>query len=194
MTRYLALFGSINVGGNRLTMADLRYALAREEIDNVETVIASGNVLFDYDDRPTEGLEDLFSHMMRERFDIDSFVAVRSREELRSAIEDNPFTGIGADNLVHTHFLGGQPSLAQFDDLQAAYAGRGPEKLALGDRCLYIDYVHGAGDSKLTGPFLQRRLGHRGTARNVRSLARILAKMRDGGVDAADDKGATTEP
>lgn len=177
MTRYLALFGSINVGGNRLTMADLRHALEREDIENVETVIASGNVLFDYDDRPTEGLEDLFRHVMRERFDIDSFVAVRTREELRSGIEDNPFTGIGADNLVHTHFLGGQPTKAQFDDLVAAYEGRGPEKLALGDRCLYIDFVDGAGNSKLTGPFLQRRLGHRGTARNVRSLARMLAKM-----------------
>ena len=42
MTRYLALFGSINVGGNRLKMADLRYAFEREEFENVETVVASG--------------------------------------------------------------------------------------------------------------------------------------------------------
>jgi len=178
MPRYLALFGSINVGGNRLKMADLRYALEREEIENVETVIASGNVLFDYEDRPTEGLEDLFRHVMRERFDIDSFVAVRTQDEVRSAVEDNPFTGIGADNLVHTHFLGGQPSQEQFDDLVDAFRGRGPETFALGNRCLFIDFVETVGNSKLTGAFLQRRLGYPGTARNVRSLARILQKMR----------------
>ena len=53
MARYVALFGSINVGGNRLTMADLRAAFEAEGFRNVETVVASGNVLFDHDARPT---------------------------------------------------------------------------------------------------------------------------------------------
>jgi uncharacterized protein (DUF1697 family) len=177
MTRYVALFGSINVVGNRLTMADLRWAFEREGFENVETVVASGNVLFDFDERPTEGLEELFAHMMAERFDIASFVAVRSRDEVERAISGNPFAADGADNRVHTHFLGRQPSDAQFADLLAAYAGRGPERLALGDRALYIDYVDGAGNSRLTGGFIERRLGCPGTARNMRSLRRIVDKM-----------------
>ena len=165
MTRYLALFGSINVGGNRLKMADLRYAFEREEFENVETVVASGNVLFDFDDRPTEGLEELFAYMMR------------TKEEVRAAVEDNPFVGAGEDKFVHTHFLESQPGEEQFDKLVSDHQGRGEEKLALGNRCLYIDYVNGVGDSKLTAAFIERRLGCRGTARNVRSLARILTKM-----------------
>ena len=177
MTRYLALFGSINVGGNRLTMADLRYAFEREEFTNVETVVASGNVLFDFDERPTEGLEELFAHMMQERFDIDSFVAVRTKDEVRAAVEDNPFTGSGEDKFVHTHFLGRQPAPEQFDTLVRDHAGRGGERLAPGRRCLYIDYVNGVAGSRLTASFIERRLGCGGTARNVRSLARILTKM-----------------
>ena len=35
MTRYVALFGSINVGGNRLTMADLRWAFEREGLTEI---------------------------------------------------------------------------------------------------------------------------------------------------------------
>lgn len=177
MPRYVALFGSINVGGNRLTMADLRWAFEREGFVNVETVVASGNVLFDFDERPTAGLEELFSYMMAERFDIASFVAVRSRDEVAAAIDENPFAADGAENLVHTQFLGGQPGPDRFAGLLAAYAGRGPERLALGDRALYIDYVEGAGNSRLTGPFIERRLGFPGTARNLRSLWRILDKM-----------------
>ncbi|NCU10837.1 MAG: DUF1697 domain-containing protein [Sphingomonadaceae bacterium] len=177
MPRYVALFGSINVGGNRLTMADLRWAFEREGFENVETVVASGNVLFDFDERPTDGLEELFAHMMAERFDIASFVAVRSRAELIRAVEDNPFAADGAENLVHTHFLAGQPALARFEELLAAYAGRGPERLAPGDRALYIDYAGGAGNSRLTGAFIERRLGYPGTARNLRSLRRMVDKM-----------------
>ncbi|MBB4858189.1 uncharacterized protein (DUF1697 family) [Novosphingobium chloroacetimidivorans] len=177
MTRYVALFGSINVGGNRLKMADLRYAFEREEFEDVETVVASGNVLFSFDDRPTDGLEDLFAHMMRDRFDMKSFVAVRTAVEIRAAIEDNPFRIDGAENLVHTHFLAHQPSQAQFDTLLRDHAGRGPERLALGDRALFIDFEDGAGNTKLSGPFLAKRLGCDGTARNMRSLQRILDKM-----------------
>jgi len=177
MPRYAAFFGSINVGSNRVSMADLRWAFEREGFANVETVVASGNVLFDFDERPSDGMEELFAHMMADRFDIATFAAVRTRDQVRAAVEDNPFTGIGADNLVHTLLLSGQPSPEQFDRLCADHAGRGPEKLALGERALYIDFVDGVAGSKLTNAFMEKRLGCRGTARNVRSLARILAKM-----------------
>lgn len=177
MTRYVALLGSINVGGNRLTMADLRWAFEREGLEGLETVVASGNLLFDHDERPLEGLEELFAHVLRDRFDIDSFAAVRDRGAMAQAIEGNPFTGHGADNLVHTLFLEREPDAAAFQKLAADHAGRGPEKLAIGPRSLYVDYVEGVGSSRLTGAFIERRLGCRGTARNVRSIARILAKM-----------------
>ncbi len=177
MTRYVALFGSINVGGNRVTMADLRWAFEREGLTGLETVVASGNLLFDYDERPLDGLEDLFAHVMLERFEIKSFVAVRDRAAIAQAVEGNPFTGIGKDELVHTLFLERQPDQAAFDKLAADQAMRGLEKLAIGERSIYIDFVSSVAESKLTSAFIERRLGCRGTARNVRSIARILSKM-----------------
>jgi uncharacterized protein (DUF1697 family) len=176
MPRYIAFLGSINVGSNRLTMADLRYAFEREEFENVETVVASGNVLFDYDERPTQGLEDLLAHMMAERFDIETFAAVRNVAELREAVEGNPFVA-GDPARVHTLFLSGEPDGAAFARLAADHALRGPERLAMGPRSLYIDFVNGVGQSRLTNAFIERRLGVRGTARNMRSLRRILEKM-----------------
>lgn len=177
MARYVALFGSINVGGNRLTMAELRSAFEAEGLTNVETVVASGNVLFDHDDRPTPGLEEKLELMMRQRFGMRSIAAVRSRDELAAAISDNPFATSGQPNLVHTMFLDRDPDPAQFGVLVADHDGRGPERLAIGPRALYIDYVGGAGNSRLTGAFIERRLDCRGTARNMRSLARIVAKL-----------------
>ncbi|MNC99594.1 hypothetical protein D3C83_179350 [compost metagenome] len=75
------------------------------------------------------------------------------------------------------HFLTGQPSQEHFDKLVADHEGRGREKLARGDRVLHVDYVDGAGGSKLTGDFIARRLGCKGTARNVRSIRRIIEAM-----------------
>jgi uncharacterized protein (DUF1697 family) len=177
MPRYVAFFGSINVGGNRLAMADLRHAFEREDFTEVETVVASGNVLFAFDERPTAGLEEMLGLMMAERFDIDSAVCVRDCDEVAAAIAGNPFASDGDDNLVHTMFLLGQPDPAAFAKLANDHAGRGPERLAPGDRALYVDYAGGVGTSRLTGDFIARRLGCRGTARNIRSLKRILEKM-----------------
>jgi uncharacterized protein (DUF1697 family) len=177
LTRYVAFFGSINVGGNRLTMADLRAAFEMEGFSNVETVVASGNVLFDFAARPTKGLEEKLGRMLADRFGMDSAVCVRDRAEVAAAISENPFAAKGEEKQVHTHFLADQPTKAQFDALIADHKGRGAEQLAPGDRALYIDFVGGVADSKLTTAFLTKRLGCRGTARNMRSLARILAKM-----------------
>ena len=180
MPRYVAFFGSINVGSNRITMADLRWALEREEFEEVETVVASGNVLFTHEDRPTPGLEDKLAHVLRHRFDIPSFAAVRDQAELAEAISGNPFAADGDPAKVHTLFLNGEADPDAFAKMQADWANRGPERIALGQRSLYLDYVDGVGQSKLSNAFIERRLGLRGTARNIRSLQRIMAKLAEG--------------
>lgn len=177
MARYVAFFGSMNVGRNRLTMADLRQALEREDFEQVETVVASGNVLFEHEERPSEGLSEKLEYIVRNRFDFESVVAVRNRDEVAAAIADNPFAADGQENFVHTHFLECQPDSEAFARMKADWSERGPERLALGDRSLFVNYVEGAGTSKLSAAFIARRLGCRGTARNMRSLARILEKM-----------------
>jgi len=177
MTRYVAFLGSINVGGNRLLMADLRDALEREEFDGVETVVASGNVLFSHDERPSDGLAEKLAYVVADRFDIETFAAVRSKQELEAALAESPFADVGEDKFVHVHFLECQPEPEAFDKLIADHAGRGAEKLAPGTRALHIDFVDGAAGSKLTSGFIARRLGCRGTARNIRSIRRIIEKM-----------------
>lgn len=175
MPRYVALFGSINVGGNRLKMADLRAAFEAEGFANVETVVASGNVLFDHPERPDEGLEEKLGLMMHDRFGMKSAALVRSRDALAAAIVENPFGADGEEKFVHTLFVDGSIEEEAFARLQSDH--RGPERIAMGDRALHIDYVQGAGESKLVGAFIERRLGRKGTARNLRSMKRILAKM-----------------
>ncbi|MGZ3173019.1 MAG: DUF1697 domain-containing protein [Croceibacterium sp.] len=173
MQRYVALLGSINVGGNRLKMADLREALEREDFADVETVVASGNVLFSHEERPSEGLAEKLAYIVKDRFGIDTFAAVRSRDELAASIADNPFAGDGEPNQVHTVFLHEPLDRAAFEEFADDYSG--PERLAPGMREIFVDFCGGVADSKL-GPAM-RKLKLRATARNIRSLQRMLDKM-----------------
>ena len=79
--------------------------------------------------------------------------------------------------MVHSIFLSQQPEWEKFDALLAEHSQKGSERLALGDRVLFLDYVHGVGVSDLSSKFLEKRLGCKGTARNMNSLKNIVSKM-----------------
>lgn len=180
MTRLVAFLGSINVGGNRIKMVDLVAALNDAGFQNVVTIAASGNVVLS-DDRDPALLEIQLESVVERTFGFKSCAMVRTAAQIRSAIDDNPFHGTGPehgpDKMVHSIFLSQQPDKAAVDALIAEHRAKGSERLALGDRVLYLDYVHGVGVSDLSNKLLERRLGCKGTARNMTSLKRILEKM-----------------
>ena len=180
MPRYLALLGSINIGGNRIKMVDLKAALAQAGFADVTTVAASGNVIFT-DDRDPALLEIQLESVVEQNFGFKSCAMVRSEGEVRAAIDENPFHGTGpqhgSDKMVHSIFLSQQPETSAVDALIEEHRTKGGERLALGDRVLFLDYVHGVGVSDLSSKFLERRLGVKGTARNMNSLKNILSKM-----------------
>lgn len=182
MPRYLALLGSINIGGNRIKMVDLKSALGDAGYGDVETVAASGNVILS-DERDPAMIEIDLESVIQQRFGFKSCAMVRSREEVRAAIEGNPFHGTGpehgSDKMVHSIFLSQQPDDAAVEALIEEHRTKGSERLALGDRVLFLDYVHGVGVSDLSSKVLERRLRCKGTARNMNSLKRILGKMAD---------------
>ncbi len=180
MARFVAFLGSINVGGNRIKMVDLVAALTDAGFRDVSTVAASGNVILT-DDRDPAMLEIGLESVMQQTFGFKSCAMVRTMEEIRYAIDANPFHGTGpqhgSDRMVHSIFLSQQPDQAAVDALIEEHAAKGSERLALGDRVLFLDYVHGVGVSDLSNKLLERRLGCKGTARNMTSLKRILGKM-----------------
>lgn len=177
MPRYVALLASINVGGNQVKMADLKTALEGCGLDNVSTVTASGNVIFDHDKAADGALAKLIGDCVQEKFGFRTFAAVRTADELREAVQESPFRGRSEDKFVHIHFLEKALDKDAYAKLLTAHEGKGVEKFAPGVAHVHIDFVDGVGNSKVTRPFLEKHLGVMGTARNLRSLERIIDAM-----------------
>ena len=57
MKKYIAFLRAINVGGHNVRMDDLKAVFERQGFRNVETFIASGNVIFNSDTHDPEVLE-----------------------------------------------------------------------------------------------------------------------------------------
>lgn len=147
---------------------------------DVTTIAASGNVVLDSASDP-DMLEIQIEELIKSRFGFNSCVMVRTHDEVRAAVEENPFHGTephhGSDKMVHSIFLSQQPDPANVDALIEERRAKGSERLAIGPRVLYLDYIYGVGVSDLSNKFLERRIKVKGTARNMNSLKNILSKM-----------------
>lgn len=176
MARYVALLGSINVGGNRLKMNDLAQALCEAGLADVRTVAASGNVLFDHAEAADDALATTIEEAVLRRFGIASFAAVRSADEIARTIAANPFARDGEPRFVHTLFLETPVSHAAVQAFAASFGGA--ERIAGGGREVHIDYATGVARSGIDPALRKAKVfTGRATARNIRSLQRILDQM-----------------
>ncbi|WP_435157020.1 DUF1697 domain-containing protein [Haladaptatus sp. DFWS20] len=92
MTTYIALLRGINVGAhNRMKMAELRELCESFGLENVQTYIQSGNVVFETSERDGSVLESELADTIRDRFGYDISVMVRTRAEFDNIVERQPF-------------------------------------------------------------------------------------------------------
>ena len=165
MTRYVALLRAVNVGGTgKLPMADLKKLCADAGFDDVETYIASGNVVLTSTakaDAVKAKLEKALHAFARKPIG----VIVRTAAELAGILKQNPFAK-EKPNTTYVIFLDARPPRDALDKA----TGRANEKTQLGKQEIYVAYSDGMGRSKLKIPAAKT-----GTARNLNTVAALAA-------------------
>ena len=163
MSRAVVLLRGTNVGPhNRISMPDLRAVLERVGCREVQTHLQSGNAVVDHDGTPAE-LECTVAGALAEH-GLPVPVMVRTGEQLARVVERSPWHDLDP-KLFHVAFLSGDPDPAKVAAID--HEALLPERVAVGERVLYLDYAFGAGRSR----GLDRlRVGADATARNWRTV------------------------
>jgi uncharacterized protein (DUF1697 family) len=91
MTRYAAFLRGVNLGKRTVKSAELKAAFEAMGFDNVKTLLASGNVLFDAN--ASKGLQARIEAGLEKRFGFDVGTVLRSVDELKAMVEADPFGG-----------------------------------------------------------------------------------------------------
>ena len=178
MTAYVAFLRAVNVGGkNKVPMAGLRDALTAAGLDEVATVLQSGNVVFRL--RGSAGAAaKLIAGTIGECFGLQIGVVIRSAAELAAVAATNPFLDTEPDRdarTLHVAFLSKRPAAAAVAKLDPHRSP--PDAFAVRGREVYLSYPDGSGRSRLTLDYLERALGVTGTARNWRTVQRLQALL-----------------
>jgi uncharacterized protein (DUF1697 family) len=172
MTKYVALFRGINVGGkNILPMKELRELLAGLDCENVVTYIQSGNAVFTSASNGAD-LSASIAGAVKDRFGFEPQVLVLAADRFREVAAANPYQDVESDaKFVHMFFLAeapGSPNLEALGELKSP-----SEEFEFKDGAFYLHAPDGIARSKLAAQ-AERYLGATTTARNLRTVLKIL--------------------
>jgi len=105
--KYVAFLRGINVGGkNKVKMETLREVCSSLGFENVKTYINSGNVIFETAKMSDKKLAAQIESAIEKEFALKIKVMVRTFEEIKDIIENNPFDGqFENEKDLHVFFL-----------------------------------------------------------------------------------------
>jgi uncharacterized protein (DUF1697 family) len=177
MTPQIALLRAINVGGVKVSMADLKALLADLGLENVRTLLNSGNVVFRSKTKSGADLENLLETEFVKRAGQPTEFFVRTAEEWKSIIDRNPMTDQARRDPGHLLLvvLKRAPSNQEVESLRGAIVG--PEIVQADGKQAYIYYPAGVGQSKLTAKLIEKHLGSPGTGRNWNTVLKLAAMV-----------------
>lgn len=171
----IAFIRGINVGGkNKLPMASLRELCAQAGLADAKTYIQSGNVVFRAEAKRIPKAGAILADAIESRFKFRPGVSVRSLDDVRRVVAENPFAGRrGADGgRLLVMFLSETPTAAAARALRSIKTD--PEELVLSGREIYLHFPNGVAESNLPMDAVEKAIGVPGTCRNWNTIQSVI--------------------
>jgi uncharacterized protein (DUF1697 family) len=176
MNTYISLLRGINVSGqNKIKMAALKEVYEYLKFENITTYIQSGNVVFKSSDDAST-LKKSIEVAIKNHFDLDIPVLILTVNQLESIYKALPFPNIDIElegSKIIVFFLSNsirQDKKEVFD----AYISHS-EHLVMGQNVIYLYCPDGSGKSKLTNKLIEQKLKLTSTARNIKTVNKLLS-------------------
>jgi uncharacterized protein (DUF1697 family) len=178
-SRFVALLRAINVGGHVVKMEALRKHFTRLGFTNVETFIASGNVLFDAPGSKALDLEEQIAMELERQLGYPVATFIRSPAELASVVEREPFTPAAFDFTKHSLYIGFLGAKPKPETVRSVVALKTPvDEFHIHGKELYWGCRAARWtDSAVSGGALERAIGTPMTMRNVTTVRKLAAKL-----------------
>ena len=175
MVVIISMLRGVNVGGhNKIKMDALRALYGSLGLEDVQSYVQSGNIIFRTKERNLPALTQRIQNGIEWRFGIRPDVILRTCSELRDAIRRNPFakrSEMEPSKFLVTFLADDPGEQARRNALRIDTA---PEELRIDGREVYIYFPNGMARPKLSLPAIERTLGTSGTGRNWNSVNKML--------------------
>lgn len=177
MPKYIAFLRAINVGGHVVKMAQLKTLFEELGFSNVETFIASGNVIFDTAAKNISSLERKIEKHLNEKLGYEVATFIRTPAELLKLVEHKPFSDEDLNEEGHTVFVGFLPE-EPGEEVVTALLGLQTRVDAFQCHGSHLYWLCRGkfGDSIFSGAKLEKCLKMATTIRNSNTVRRLVEK------------------
>jgi len=176
--RYLAFLRGMNVGGHRVSMDDLRRQFDAMGFTQVETFIASGNVIFDADGRTAPAsLERTIEARLQEALGYPVATFLRTPAELTDIVDRVPFHASELavpGHTVHVGFLRASPGDALISRL--AESATRMDAFGTGTREMYWLCRGKTTESLVKWPIIEKAMALEITMRNLTTVRKLVTR------------------
>ena len=178
MPKYIAFLRAINVGGHTVKMDYLRDLFTDLGFRNVETFIASGNVIFDSASKNSRTLEKKIETCLLRALGYEVTTFIRSTAELVDIAQHKPFPDSELSAPGHTLYIGfmaSEPSDTAKKKL-LSLATKVDDFRLNGREVYWLCRTTKFSDSEISGSLLAKTLGMPATLRNSTTVKKMAAK------------------
>jgi uncharacterized protein (DUF1697 family) len=176
MPRYVAFLRAVNVGGRVVKMDELRRLFTQAGFDDVETFIASGNVIFSAPSKATASIEQTIEGALASTLGYAVPTFVRTVQDVVAAAAHTPFHArdVAAAGAYLAAFVKGPLTAAGRRGLAALESSI--DRFAVNGREIYWLSTPRQSESKLTLVKFERAIGGSATMRSMTSLGKLAGR------------------
>ena len=177
MPRYIALLRGINLGGHTVKMDRLKTLFEELGFKNVETFIASGNVIFESVSKSAAALEKKIAMHLEKSLGFPALTFLRTDKELAAVLEHEACADLGA-RALYIGFLHGELPKESHAKLMK-HSTKSDQFHANGREIYWVCRTH-MSDSPFFRIGIEKAAGMRATVRNVTTIAKLVDKYPHG--------------
>lgn len=176
MPRYIAFLRAINVGGHTVKMDSLRRLFESLGFSNVETFIASGNVVFETTSRNARALERKIENSLREALGYEVATFIRTAAELAAIASYEPFDQSALDKAAALNIAFSADRLDDKSKQKLMALRTDIDDFHIHGREIYWLCREKQSDSNISNAVLEKTVGRKLTLRGTNTVKRMAAR------------------
>ena len=176
MTKYIAFLRAINVGGHTVKMDHLRQLFESLDLTNVETFIASGNVIFESKTANSKSLEKKIEKKLHEELGYETTTFIRTNTEVAEIEKYKPFpqSQLNAAGALNIGFLADPLDDAAKRNLMSLRTA--VDDFHIHGREIYWLCKKKQSESKVSNAAIEKALKVKSTLRGVNTIKKLAEK------------------
>lgn len=173
--KYCAFLRGVNVKGTNMKMVDVCKVFSEAGMENVTSVLASGNILLQ-SDKSAADLKKILEKAMSDHFNYDAFLFIKNEKEINDIFKNDPFPA--KENFHNYIFLGSEKvEETLLEEFEKATKEEGEQGKVLNE-IFYWQVPKGQTLDSTFGKILGRKsLKDKMTSRNVNTFEKIIKKF-----------------